>query len=350
MFNVKTLRLNSISKRIKKPYLVAEAGVNHECSINTATKMIKLAKLGGADAIKFQYYKAETIASKKSPAYWDTKKEKSKNQFQLFKKYDHFNISDFKILKKECKKNKIDFMCTPFDVNGAKEINKLVDIFKISSSDITNYPLIKEISKFKKPIILSTGASNLDEIKEAIKLIKKFHNKIILLHCVLNYPTKNHNAFLGLINILKNKFKNIPIGYSDHTFENFNLNILTAWISGAVVIEKHFTHNKKLPGNDHYHSADFKDLINLNKDFTQVINSMQNDINKKLKIEKKSRLNARRSIYTTRNLKKNHRIQLKDIMCKRPAVGLHPKYFDKIIGKKIKKSKKEDTPIYMKDF
>ena len=350
MFNIKTLRSNFFSKRIIKPYLVAEAGVNHECSIKTAKKMIKLAKLGGADAIKFQYYKAETIASKKSPAYWDTKKEKSKNQFQLFKKYDQFNISDFKILKNECKKNKIDFMCTPFDINGAKELNNLVDIFKISSSDITNYPLIREVSKFKKTIILSTGASNLNEINEAIKLIKKYHNKIILLHCVLNYPTQNENAYLGLINVLKHKFKNIPIGYSDHTFENSNLNILTAWMLGAVLIEKHFTHNKKLKGNDHYHSADYKDLIKLHENFNQIKSSMKNDIKNKLKIEKKSRLNARRSIYTTKDLKKNHRIQLSDIICKRPANGLHPKFFDKIIGKKIKKSKKEDTPIYMKDF
>lgn len=350
MCNYRTLKSNFFSKKLKKPYLIAEAGVNHECSIKTALRMIKLAKMGGANAIKFQYYKAETLASKKSPAYWDIKKEKSRNQFQLFKKYDNFNISDFKILKKECKKNKIHFLCTPFDIKGAHELNKIVDIFKISSSDITNYPLIKEVSKFKKTIILSTGASNLDEIRDAIKLIRKYHNKIILLHCVLNYPTKNRDAFLGLINILKNKFKNIPIGYSDHTYKNFNLNIITAWLNGAVVIEKHFTHNKNLTGNDHYHSADFKDLIKLNENFDQIISSMKDDIHKKLKIEKKSRINARRSIYTTKYLKKNHRIQLEDIICKRPAIGLNPKHFDKIIGKKIKKSKKEDTPIYLKDF
>lgn len=350
MFNLKKIKSNFFDKKLHKPYLIAEAGVNHECSMQTAVRMIKLAKMGGADAIKFQYYKAETIASKKSPAYWDTKKEKSKNQFQLFKKYDQFNFSNYEILKRECKKNKIDFMCTPFDINGAKKINKLVDTFKISSSDITNYPLIEEISKFKKTIILSTGASNLSEIGKAIQIIKKYHNKIVLLHCVLNYPTRNDNAFLGLINILKERFKSIPIGYSDHTFQNFNLNIITAWLNGAIVIEKHFTHNKKIKGNDHYHSADFKDLKKLNEDFEQIITSMKDNIKKKLKIETKSRINARRSIYTTKKINKNHKICKEDIICKRPAVGLSPEYFNKVIGKKIKKSKKEDTPIFLKDF
>lgn len=350
MFSLKKIKSNFFDKKLHKPYLIAEAGVNHECSMKTAVKMIKLAKMGGADAIKFQYYKAETIASKKSPAYWNTKKEKSKNQFQLFKKYDQFNFSNYEILKRECKKNKIDFMCTPFDINGAKKINKLVDIFKISSSDITNYPLIEEVSKFKKTIILSTGASNLSEIDKAVQVIKKYHNKIVLLHCVLNYPTRNDNAFLGLISILKERFKSIPIGYSDHTFQNFNLNIITAWLNGAIVIEKHFTHNKKLQGNDHYHSADFKDLKKLNEDFEQIIASMKDNIKKKLKIETKSRINARRSIYTTKKINKNHIICKEDIICKRPAVGLSPEYFNKVIGKKLKKSKKEDTPIYLKDF
>ena len=350
MFNLKILKSKYFDKKLHKPYLIAEAGVNHECSMKIALKMIKLAKMGGADAIKFQYYKAETLASKKSPAYWDTKKEKSKNQFQLFKKYDQFNFSNFEKLHKECKKYGIDFMCTPFDINGAKKINKLVDVFKISSSDITNYPLIKEISKFKKTIILSTGASNISEINKAVRLIKNYHNKIILLHCVLNYPTKNDNAFLGLINKLKDKFKSIPIGYSDHTFQNFNLNIITAWLNGAMVIEKHFTHNKKLKGNDHYHSADLKDLKKLNENFEQVIASMKDNIKKKIKTESKSRTNARRSIYTTRKINKNHRIRKEDIVCKRPATGLSPEYFDKLIGKKIKKSKKEDTPIYLRDF
>ena len=350
MFNIKKIRL--ISKNLKKikPFIIAEAGVNHECSIQTAKKLIRLAKKGGADAIKFQYYKANLLASKNSPAYWDTKKEKLKNQFELFKKYDHFNFDDFKILKKECQKNKIEFMCTAFDIKGAKEINQLVNVFKISSSDITNVPLITEIAKFNKAIILSTGASNLLEIKSAVNIIKKYHNKIILLHCVLNYPTLNHNAFLGLIPFLRSKFKNIPIGYSDHTFQNSNINIITAWFNGAVVIEKHFTHNKKLPGNDHYHSADVNDLLILNNYFKQITASMKDDLKSKMKIEKKSRINARRSIYTSRKLKKNHIIQHDDIICKRPAVGIDPKLFYRIIGKKLKNYKEEDSPINMKDF
>lgn len=350
MFNIKKIKSNFFRKKKTKPFIIAEAGVNHECSLKTAKRMIKLAKKGGADAIKFQYYKAHLLASKKSPAYWDTKKEKSKNQYELFKKYDAFDFKDYKILKSECNKNKIEFMCTAFDLEGAKEINSLVNVFKISSSDLTNIPLIKQIAKFNKTIILSTGASKIDEIKDAIKIIKRYHSKIILLHCVLNYPTENKNAYLGVISTLQKKFKNIPIGYSDHTSKNFNLNIISAWHLGAVVIEKHFTYNKKLIGNDHYHSADFKDLINLNNQFDQILETMKDDINSKLNIEKKSRKNARRSIYACRELKKNHILKEEDIICKRPASGIDPKFYYKIIGKKLKNKKEKDSPIFEKDF
>ena len=157
--------------KFTEPYILAEAGVNHECSMSNAIKMINLAAKGGANGIKFQYYKAEKITSIYSPAYWDIKKEKTKTQFELFKKYDKFNYKNFKALQSHCKKKKIDFLCTPFDFDSAKELNKLVDVFKISSSDITNKPFIEYISSFNKPIILSTGASNLQEVKRAVSWI-----------------------------------------------------------------------------------------------------------------------------------------------------------------------------------
>ena len=168
--------------RLFKPYIIAEAGVNHECKIKNAYKLIREAKEGGADAIKFQTYKADELASKFSPAYWDLKKEKTKNQNQLFKKYDKFNENDYKKLKKYCDKLKIEFLSTPFDFNSAKFLAKLVKCFKISSSDITNKPFIKYLCKFKKPIILSTGASNLSEIKRAVKWIEEEKVKVAILH------------------------------------------------------------------------------------------------------------------------------------------------------------------------
>lgn len=154
-----------------KPTIIAEAGVNHECNLGLALKYIKLAKQSGVDAIKFQTYKAEKIVSKISPAYWDTNKEKTKSQFKLFKKFDKFNFKDYYKLFVECKKNKIHYMSTLFDLDSVKQYSNFLKIFKISSSDINNIPLLREIGKKKKYTIISTGAATIAEIKKAIKIL-----------------------------------------------------------------------------------------------------------------------------------------------------------------------------------
>ena len=225
-------------KKNTKPYFIAEAGVNHEGSLEEAKKLINAAKEGGADAIKFQTYKANKIASKNSPSYWNLKKEKTKSQFELFSKYDFFDEKHYEILFKYCKKKKIEFMSTPFDIDAVNFLNPLLNVFKISSSDITNFPLIDEIRKKRKPIILSTGASTLKEIKDALRLIKKSVKKIILMHCILNYPTKNEDANLNMITSLKKEFPDCIIGYSDHTLPSKDMqNLLTSYLLGGKVIE-----------------------------------------------------------------------------------------------------------------
>ena len=153
--------------RFQRPYVIAEAGVNHEGSMDIARRLIDEAALGGADAIKFQTYKAGTLASKHSPAYWDTSKEPTPSQYELFKKHDSFWKGEFENLKKHCDQAGIAFMSTPFDVESAKFLNDMMDVFKISSSDLTNRPFIEFMCDFKKPIIMSTGAASLAEIAEA---------------------------------------------------------------------------------------------------------------------------------------------------------------------------------------
>ena len=145
---------SSTNSKIIRPYIIAEAGVNHEGSMVTAKHLVDLAKEGGADAIKFQTYKAETLASKKSPAYWDTSEEKTDTQFELFSKHDKFWKDEMMELKEYCEVVGIEFMSTPFDIESAKFLNEMMDVFKISSSDITNKPFIEYISSFGKPIIL----------------------------------------------------------------------------------------------------------------------------------------------------------------------------------------------------
>jgi len=190
--------------------------------------MIEEAKKAGADAVKFQTYKAEKLAVMDSPAYWDRAKEKTDTQYRLFKKYDKFGDKEFLLLADHCTKNDIIFLSTPFDFAAVDFIDKLVPFFKISSSDITNIPFIRYIALKRKPIILSTGASTLAKIDEAVGTIREAGNKkIALLHCILNYPTEYRNTNLNMIKHMKNIYSDLVMGYSDHTLPDKNMLVIT---------------------------------------------------------------------------------------------------------------------------
>jgi N-acetylneuraminate synthase len=345
-FDFNKLKKNNI------PYIIAEIGVNHECSMKMAKKLILLSKIGGAQAVKFQTYKADKIVKVKSKAYWDLKKEKTRTQYELFSKLDKFEEEEYKKLSQFSKKNKIDFLSTPFDLDSVKFLNPLVPLFKISSSDINNIPLIRAIASTQKPVLLSTGASNIDEIKKAVKILSKKTKKIVIMHCVLNYPTKDNDANLGMISDLKKKFPNYLHGYSDHTLPDPNMiNLTTAYLLGAKVIEKHFTNNKKLKGNDHYHSMDINDLKLFTKNIA-TINKLigRNKIKKALKSELKSRKFARRSIVVKKNINKNQIIKSNDIIALRPNIGISVEKWDEVVGKRAIRNLKKDHTLSMKDL
>lgn len=335
-----------------QPYIIAEIGVNHNCNMKTAFKQINLAKKSGANAVKFQTYKANLIASKFSPAYWDINEEKTRSQYELFSKYDKFGKKEFIKISKFCKKKKIDFISTPFDEKCVNYLKRIVSSFKISSSDITNFPLIKKIARCNKPIIISTGASKINEIKKTVKLIKKFNKKeLIIMHCILSYPTENHDANLNMINDLKKVFPNYFIGYSDHTKPDKDMLIVkTAFIMGAKVIEKHFTHNKKLKGNDHYHSMNFKDLKKFRSDLKKIIPLLGKNKKSPVKVEMISRKYARRSLVAKNDLKNKHKLKKKDLLIKRPGTGIKPQFLNKLIGRTIKKNIKADQILKWSDF
>lgn len=322
-------------REITRPYIIAEAGVNHEGCMDTAKRLIDEAKEGGADAIKFQTYKAETIASKDSPAYWDTDEEPTESQYKLFKKHDNFWKDEFIELKKYCDKVGIEFLSTPFDVEAAEFLNDLMDVFKISSSDITNKPFIEYICNFEKPIILSTGASYLHEIEEAVYWVGNKGVPLALLHCVLNYPTDDKNAHLGMIRGLKKKFPELMIGYSDHTMPKEMKVLEIATLLGSTIIEKHFTHDKSLPGNDHYHAMDVDDLKKFNKNLDEILTIVGDEKVYALRSEGISRENARRSLVAKRDISKGKTIEYDDLTWKRPASGISPKFIDDVIGKKV---------------
>ena len=330
---------------IVKPYFIAEVGVNHEGSMKTAKRLVDDAKKGGAHAVKFQSYKAETLASKHSPAYWDTTKEPTESQFKLFKKHDSFWKNEMYELKNYCDEVGIEFMSTPFDVESAGFLNDMMDVFKISSSDITNKPFIEYICSFGKPIILSTGASDLEEVHDAVNWIKPFNVPLALLHCVLNYPTPDKNANLGMITGLKEAFPENIIGYSDHTLPKDMKVCEMATMLGAVIIEKHFTHNKSLPGNDHYHAMDKVDLKLFNENIDTTFEILGSFKIKALEDEEKSRLNARRSLVAVKDIPKGKIISKEDLTFKRPAHGISPKFIDEVVGKIATIDIHEDTVL-----
>ncbi len=338
------------------PYIIAEAGVNYyEIAeskkiplMEAAREMVEQAAKGGADAIKFQSYKAEKLSSRNSPAYWDTTKEKTRSQYELFKKYDRFGEDEYRELARYSKKMGITFLSTPFDMESADYLDGLMPAFKVASADITNRPFLEHIAEKKKPMILSTGASNIEEIREAVSWITEISDiDVALLHCVLCYPTPNEYANLAMINSLSEEFPENIIGYSDHTLPSEGMSILTtAYLLGARIIEKHFTLDKTLPGNDHYHAMDPKDLAILrnNMEFIRTIlgNNSKKDV---VECEKKSRLQARRSLVSKRAIVKGELIRADMLTFKRPGTGISPREIDKVVGRRCARDIPEDEII-----
>lgn len=325
-----------------RPFVIAEAGVNHEGSMDIAKRLIAEAKAGGADAIKFQTYKAETLASRHSPAYWDTTKEPTRSQYELFRRHDKFWRPEFETLKAHCDATGIEFLSTPFDIESARFLADMMDVVKISSSDITNRPFIEFLCDFGKPILLSTGASDLHEIQEAVSWIEARGNPLALLHCILNYPTPDANAHLGRIPALRRQFPDTPIGYSDHTLPGDMRALETAWLLGAEILEKHFTHDKSLPGNDHYHAMDRVDLARFRASVSRTTELLGDPRIRALEAEEPARLNARRSLVARRAVAKGARVSVDDITWKRPASGISPKFIDQVVGKSAARAIAED--------
>lgn len=339
-----------IEERVKagKFVLIAEIGVNYYdiakekniSPMDAAKLMVKEAADAGVHAVKFQSYKAETLASVNSPYYWDITAEPTDSQYKLFKKFDSFGKSEYEELAKYSELCGVEFLSTAFDIESADYLEPLMNIYKISSSDLNNLNFVEYQAKKNKPIILSVGASNLDEIKHSIQLIRKYNNKtIILMHCVLEYPTPYEHANLKKIISLKKEFPDLVIGYSDHTKPDANYDVLkTAYILGATVVEKHYTLNKKLKGNDHYHAMDPTDAKNIisSIDFLDLISGSGEIIC--LDSERKARENARRSLVAACDIPNGAKITEAMLTWKRPGTGITASEYNQIIGKIAKRN------------
>ena len=324
-----------------KILIIAEAGINHNGSVSKAKKMIDIAKRSGADYVKFQIFRPKNLAIEGAKlASYQKKNSVVKSQVQLLDKYK-LSFSDFRLLYKYAKKKKINFLATPFDEESLKFLNTLkVDFIKISSGEINNLPFLKLIRKTKKKILLSTGASNTKDVVNALNILTK--KKVTLLHCISAYPS--HISDLNLISIkfLINKFK-CEVGYSDHSESIYTP--LIAIGSGAKVIEKHFTLNKKLNGPDHRSSLNPKELIQMIK----LIRIFEKSLGKYQKVisnsEAQNLLLIRKSIVAKKHILKGEKFSNKNLTCKRPGNGVSPMLWSKFLGKRSKKNYKINEQI-----
>lgn len=313
------------------PFFVAEAGINYDGNFEKCFKLIDAAKESGADAVKFQTHLAEKEMLDTKIMLAHSKKE---TVFDLMKKCE-LNFKKHQILKKYCEKKKLVFMSTPFSYEAAKLLNSLkIKIFKIGSGECNNLPLIEKVSKFNKPLIISTGMNSLKDIEKTFNHAKKYNSKIILMHCVSIYPTPASKTMLETIHLLKKKF-NCPVGFSDHSSD---INLAVASISlGANIIEKHFTVSKKWSGPDISLSLTperFKEMVRACKE-VYLAKGVRNKI---LKEEVPVTKFAFASVVTTKKIKKGEKLTPKNIWVKRPGTGqIHAREYYKILNKKVKR-------------
>ena len=338
-----------------KTFIIAEAGVNHNGDFDTAIKLIDVAADAGADAVKFQTFNADKIASISTPKakYQSENMKTNESQLEMLKRFE-LSIEVWKELFSYCKKKNIIFMSTPFDEESADMLNDLgLSIFKIPSGEITNKPLIKHIAGKNKPVILSTGMSYLGEVEKAINWIYEVWDKLnnrpqlTLLHCVSNYPASVEDVNLLAMKTMETAF-GLPVGYSDHTM---GIEIPVAAVAmGAKVIEKHFTLDRNMDGPDHKASLEPDELKAMVKAIRSVESSLGDGIKRAANSERDTRDIARRSLVAIRNIKNGQTITSDDITIKRPGIGIPPEFREVVIGMVAGKDLRTDSIIRWEDL
>ena len=333
-----------------KIFIIAEAGVNHNGNLDLAYQLIDVAKDAEADIVKFQTGKAENVVSKfaDKAEYQKRATGSDKSQLEMIKKLE-LSFGDFVKLKKYCDKKGIMFLSTPFDHQSIDFLYDLIDIYKIPSGEIINYPYLKHIAAKNKPIIMSTGMANLGEVEEAINTIRSVNlqAQISLLHCTTNYPTSYEEVNLKAMQTLAAAFK-LPVGYSDHTL---GIEVPVAAVAmGAKIIEKHFTLDKNLPGPDHKASLEPGELKEMVKAIRNIEMALGDGIKRPNKREIEIMKVARRSLIATRDIKAGEIIKESDIAIKRPGTGIPPKFKEIIIGMKLINDIRQDEPFRWENF
>ncbi|CAB1060692.1 N-acetylneuraminate synthase (EC [Olavius sp. associated proteobacterium Delta 1] len=336
---------NRIISKNDPVFIVAEAACNHMCRVDSAKRMIELASEAGVDAIKFQTYQAENLVSTSAKAFWGNE---TISQLEYYKKLDRFGKEEYEEIFIYAKEKGIIAFSSPFDAKNAEMLNEIgMPIFKIASCDIDNVRHLQHIASFGKPIILSTGASTMDEIDKAIEVIFKQDNyQLILLACTLSYPTKNEDANLLKIQTLQERYPGMIIGLSDHTEPDPHMVIPSVAVAlGAKIIEKHFTLDRSMTGSGHFFAVEPEDLCKLVRNIRLTETLFGDGSLGVADSEKEAWASARRSITAEIPIPKGRVITEEMLSMKRPALGLSPAIIDELIGKRAIRDITAGQPI-----
>jgi len=332
-----------------EPYVIAEVGVHHANSVELAKAYIRAARVAGADAVKFQTYSADRLAARWAPTYWDD--GTGRTQYDIFSSRSLLTEGDYAELTDYAEEVGIHFLSTPFDPDAAALLERIgVPAYKIASADITNLPLLEVVAAFGKPVLLSTGASTFDEIGAAVDTVRAADTPCAILHCTLTYPTPLADANLGRISALREAFPELVVGYSDHTQpQDSPLACPLAVALGAVIVEKHFTLNKLLPEDDHYHAVDADGLARLVYD-CRMAARMVGNYREISDSERAARSFARRSVVASHAILAGTVLALEDVDFKRPGTGISPAAVDTVLGKRTTRDLEPDELVLPEDL
>jgi sialic acid synthase SpsE len=327
-------------------YVIAEAGVNHNCDVALGRALIETAASTGADAIKFQSYTAGRISTRVAPRYWVEPDDPKGTQWDTFDRLDKLPEEAFRALLEHARAVGITAFSTPFDDDAVDSLAALgVPAFKIASADLTCHPLLERAARTGLPMILSTGTSGLSEVEEALEVCRRAGNEqVVLLHCTLKYPCPPEGINLRMMEHLMRAFPEVPVGLSDHSL---GISVPQAAVAlGACMIEKHYTVDKTLPGSpDHHLSADPAELAAL----VEGIRTIEKALGKAVKglepLERDAFLYARRSVTSATRIPAGTTITRAMLTYKRPGTGISPRFFDMVVGRVARADIPEDTTI-----
>ena len=340
--------------KMNKTFIIAEAGLNHNGKIELAYKLIEAAAAAGADAVKFQTFRAEELVAKSAQkANYQKQGGENESQLEMLKRLE-LSLEDFSKLKAHSERHGIEFLTSPFDFASADAVENWVRMYKIPSGEVTNLPFLKYVARKAKPIIFSTGMSTLGEVEKAVQTILSNQPAVegdfpalTLLQCTTSYPCPTDEVNLKAMQTLAEAFK-LPVGYSDHTM---GIEVAIAAVAlGASVIEKHFTIDRSLPGPDHQASLEPDELKELVIAIRRVETSLGDGIKRPAPSEVEIMPAVRKSLVTTTRLRAGTVLTEAMIAFKRPATGISPEHVSKVIGMTLKKDKDADEVITWEDL